>query len=45
MKKNNFSTIENIIKVAKKGGMFILVTIFLPKGIVGLMNKYRGANG
>lgn len=24
------------------GGMFILVTIFLPKGIVGLMNKYRG---
>jgi urea transport system permease protein len=27
------------------GGMFILVTIFLPKGIVGLINKYRGANG
>ncbi|HAN32901.1 MAG TPA: urea ABC transporter permease subunit UrtC [Gammaproteobacteria bacterium] len=25
------------------GGMFILVTIFLPKGIVGLLNKYRGA--
>jgi len=24
------------------GGMFILVTIFLPKGVVGLMNKYRG---
>ena len=24
------------------GGMFILVTIFLPKGIVGLINKYRG---
>ena len=27
------------------GGMFILVTIFLSKGIVGLINKYRGANG
>ncbi|RPG05069.1 MAG: 3,4-dihydroxy-2-butanone-4-phosphate synthase [Pelagibacteraceae bacterium TMED267] len=25
MKKNNFSPIENIIKIAKKGGMFILV--------------------
>ena len=25
MKKNNFTSIENIIKVAKKGGMFILV--------------------
>lgn len=25
------------------GGMFILVTIFLPKGIVGLINKYKGA--
>ena len=25
MKKNNFSSIENIINVAKKGGMFILV--------------------
>ena len=25
MKKNNFAPIENIIKVAKKGGMFILV--------------------
>ena len=25
MKKNNFSSIENIIKVAKSGGMFILV--------------------
>ena len=25
MKKNNFATIENIINVAKKGGMFILV--------------------
>ncbi len=25
MKKNNFTTIENIINVAKKGGMFILV--------------------
>ena len=25
MKKNNFSSIENIIKVAKRGGMFILV--------------------
>ena len=25
MKKNNFASIENIIKVAKKGGMFILV--------------------
>jgi 3,4-dihydroxy 2-butanone 4-phosphate synthase / GTP cyclohydrolase II len=25
MKKNNFATIENIISVAKKGGMFILV--------------------
>ena len=25
MKKNNFALIENIIKVAKKGGMFILV--------------------
>jgi len=25
MKKNNFTTIENIISVAKKGGMFILV--------------------
>ena len=25
------------------GGMFILVTIFLPKGIVGWLNKYRGA--
>ena len=25
MKKNNFTPIENIIKVAKKGGMFILV--------------------
>ena len=25
MKKNNFAPIEDIIKVAKKGGMFILV--------------------
>ncbi|HIC39846.1 MAG TPA: urea ABC transporter permease subunit UrtC [Piscirickettsiaceae bacterium] len=25
------------------GGMFILVTIYLPKGIVGLISKYRGA--
>ncbi len=25
------------------GGMFILVTIYLPKGIVGLIRKYRGA--
>ena len=25
MKKNNFTPIENIINVAKKGGMFILV--------------------
>jgi len=25
MKKNNFTTIENIINIAKKGGMFILV--------------------
>ena len=25
MKKNNYSPIENIIKIAKKGGMFILV--------------------
>jgi len=25
MKKNNFTAIENIINVAKKGGMFILV--------------------
>jgi 3,4-dihydroxy 2-butanone 4-phosphate synthase/GTP cyclohydrolase II len=25
MKKNNFATIENIINIAKKGGMFILV--------------------
>lgn len=25
------------------GGMFILVTIYLPKGIVGLIKKYRGA--
>ena len=25
MKKNNFASIENIIKIAKKGGMFILV--------------------
>ncbi|MAW48706.1 MAG: urea ABC transporter permease subunit UrtC [Gammaproteobacteria bacterium] len=27
------------------GGMFILVTIFLPKGIVGLIKKYGGAYG
>ena len=25
MQKNNFTSIENIINVAKKGGMFILV--------------------
>ncbi len=25
------------------GGMFILVTIYFPKGIVGLIKKYRGA--
>ena len=25
MKKNNFATIENIINIAKRGGMFILV--------------------
>ena len=25
MKKNNFSSIETIINIAKKGGMFILV--------------------
>jgi 3,4-dihydroxy 2-butanone 4-phosphate synthase/GTP cyclohydrolase II len=25
MKKNNYSSIETIIKIAKKGGMFILV--------------------
>jgi len=25
MKKNNFTPIENIIAIAKKGGMFILV--------------------
>mgnify|MGYP003689559801 CR=1 FL=1 len=25
MKKNNYSSIENIISTAKKGGMFILV--------------------
>ena len=27
------------------GGMFILVTIFLPKGIVGLVKKYGDAYG
>ena len=25
MKKNNYTSIENIIKIAKRGGMFILV--------------------
>ena len=25
MKKNNYSSIETIIKIAQKGGMFILV--------------------
>ncbi len=25
MKKNNFTSIDNIIRIAKKGGMFILV--------------------
>ena len=25
MKKNNYSSIETIIKIARKGGMFILV--------------------
>jgi urea transport system permease protein len=25
------------------GGLFIVVTIFLPKGIAGLLSKYRGA--
>ncbi|MFT6791993.1 MAG: urea transport system permease protein [Cellvibrionaceae bacterium] len=27
------------------GGLFVLVTIFLPKGIVGLVNKYRDPTG
>ena len=29
MEKNNFTSIESIISVAKKGGMFILVEMFL----------------